>query len=320
MKKMNFLKIAFTLVLAMAITGTFAQSTDVPGAATDYATTGALTVMEGTTVPIYALPDNYFHPTYDADAAGTLTAGFSWYWTEPSGDIVFSNNNPDAVTFTNEDNYTTISGFTVAGTNPYTINALEIAPAAWGGCDDGAGQNIVVTVVAQPAATLGGTTSYNLCAGDAGLPADVTATITGGWQNYRLVWSLEIKTLTGAGADKDFYETDKATPIVLAPFLAEEYTTAAPEAVGGAGAHAITSVAGGYTVIDASSTVYTYTLVSVNDQASRFGEFIGKNGVEGTDDTFNYYPLVAADEVVTIRVNPTPTTGPIYHIVNTWSN
>jgi len=314
MKKMNFLKIAFTLVLAMAITGTFAQSTDVPGAATDYATTGALTVMEGTTVPIYALPDTYFHPSYDADVAGTLTAGFTWTWTDAdaTGDIVFSQNNA-------QDNYVTISGFTVAGTNPYTINALEVAPAAWGGCDDGLGQDIVVTVVAQPTAELNdgittGTASYNLCEGDAGLPAGVSATISEGWQNYRLVWTLEIKTLTSAGADKDFYDTDKTTTPVP---LAEEYTTAAPEAVGASGAHAITSVAGGYTVIDASATVYTYTLTSINDQASRFGQFIAKNGVEGTDDTFTYY---AIGETVTIRVNPTPTTGPIYHIVNTWSN
>ena len=58
MKRTNILKIAFTLVLAFVITGAFAQSTAVPGtAATDYAAVGAVTVMEGTTVPLYALPE-----------------------------------------------------------------------------------------------------------------------------------------------------------------------------------------------------------------------------------------------------------------------
>jgi hypothetical protein len=310
MKKMNFLRITLTLALAFILTGAFAQ-TDVPGVAADYATTGAVTVMEGTTVPIFAFPDTYFHPTYTPDGGAGLTAGFLWTWTDAdaTGDITFSQNGVN-------DNYVTISGFTVAGTNPYTINALEAAPLAWGGCDDGTGTDIVVTVVAQPAVTIGGTTSYNLCEGDGSLPAAVTATISGGWQNYRTVWSLEIKTLTGAGANKDFYDNDQTT---IGGPLAESFTTAAPDVALVSGANDITPGLG-WVVIDNSATVYTYTLVSVNDQASRFGQFIAKDGVEGTDDTFNYYPLVAANEVVTIRVNPTPTTGPIYHIINTWSN
>ncbi len=306
---MNFLRITLTLALAFVLTGAFAQ-TDVPGVAADYATTGAVTVMEGTTIPIYAEPDSYFHPTYTPDGGAGLTAGFLWTWTEQvTSDITFSQNGVN-------DNYVTISGQLVAN-SPYTINVVEAAPVAWGGCSD-AGTNIVVTVVDQPDAALTengtGGSPYNLCEGDANLPTAVTATITDGWQNYRLVWTLEIKTLTAAGADKDFYDTDKVTTPVA---LAEEYTTAAPDAVAASGAYAITSVAGGFTVIDASSTVYTYTLTSINDQASRFGQFIAKDGVEGTPDTFTYYAIA---ETVVVRVNPTPTTGPIYHIVNTWSN
>ena len=118
MKKMNILKIAFTLVLAFVITGAIAQSTDVPGTAADYATTGAQTVMVGTTVPLYASPDAYFHPSYDADVAASLTAGFTWTWTEQAtSDITFSQNGA-------EDNYVTISGM-VVGNSPYTINVLE---------------------------------------------------------------------------------------------------------------------------------------------------------------------------------------------------
>jgi hypothetical protein len=294
--------VAFTF----AAIGLFAQSTDVPGTAAQYDETVTTTyMMEGTTVPIYAEPDAYFHPSYDPDVAGSLTAGFTWTWTEGTATLTFSQNNA-------EDNYVAVSA-AAGDAGSYTVNVIENAPAAWGGCNDGVGTNLTVNVVAQPTATLGGTTSYNLCEGDAGLPAGVTATISDGWQNYRLVWTLEIKTLNADLTDKDFYDTDKTTTPVA---LAEEYTTAIPDAVAASGGHDITSVAGGYTVIDNSSTVYTYTLTSINDQASRFGEFIALGGVNGGADTFTYY---AIGETVTITVYPTPTTGPIFHIGNTWA-
>lgn len=313
MKKTNIFKIVMTLVLAFVVTGAFAQSTDVPGTATQYDETETTTyMMEGTTIPLYAEPDSYFHPTYDPDVAGTLTTGFTWTWDEGTGTLSFSQNNV-------EDNYVEVSA-DVGDAGSYTVNVLENAPAAWGGCNDGTGTDLTINVVEEPTATLDdgittGSASYNLCEGDGGIPAGVAADISAGWQNYRLVWTLEIKTLNADGTDKDFYDTDKTTTAVP---LAEEYTEAAPEDVAAAGAHDITSVAGGYTVIDGSSTVYTYTLTSINDQASRFGEFIGFTGdyAAPVPDDFTYY---AISETVSIQVNPTPTTGPIYHIDHTWS-
>ncbi len=209
MKKMNILKITLTLVLALAISGAFAQSSDVPGTAAQYDETVTITyMMEGTTVPLFAEPDGYFHPSYDPDVANSLNAaGFTWAWTEGTGTLGITQIDPT-------DNYVTVSAV-VGDAGSYTVNVIESAPAAWGGCNDGTGIDLTVNVVAQPDATLtengtGGPT-YNLCEGDANLPTAVTANITDGWQNYRLVWTLEIKTLTSAGADNDYYATDKLT-------------------------------------------------------------------------------------------------------------
>ena len=311
--KKNILKIAFTLVLAFVITGVFAQATDVPGDGADFATnwaaTGTVHMVEGGTIPLFAMPDPYFHPDYDNTGTPDYTlnaAGFTWVWTEATATLSITQSAP-------EDNYVTV-GAGVGDAGTYTVNVVETAPAGWGGCDDGTGTNASVVVHAVPAVTLGGTASYNLCEGDAGLPAAVTATISDGYQNYRLVWQLEIKTLNADGTDKDFYDTDKTTTPVA---LAESYTTAAPEAVAAAGAHAITSIGGGFTVIDNSATVYTYTLTSINDQASRNCDFITLGGNESVAANFTYY---ANAETVTVRVNPTPTTGPIYHINNGWAN
>ena len=316
MKREFNYRIIFAVAAFFVTAGLFAQSTNVPGTAAQYDETATTTyMMEGTTVPLYAEPDAYFHPSYDPDVANTLTAGFTWTWSDDAGgDLTYSQN--DA-----EDNYVEVTA-AAGSAGSYTVNVIENAPAAWGGCNDGTGTDLTLVVVEQPTATLTengtGGSPYNLCEGDADLPTAVTADISGGWQNYRLVWTLEIKTLTSAGADYEFYDSDKTTVLATAPAtdLAEEYTTAVPEDVAASGAHAITSVAGGFTVIDGRSTVYTYTLTSINDQASRFGQFIAKGGVEGTDDTFTYF---AIGETVTVRVNPTPTTGPIFHIDATWA-
>lgn len=317
MKRVFNMRTILTVAAFFATVGIFAQSTDVPGTAAQYDETATTTyMMEGTTVPLYAEPDAYFHPSYDPDVAGSLTAGFTWTWSDDAGvgDLTYSQN--DA-----QDNYVEVTA-AVGSAGSYTVNVLENAPAAWGGCNDGTGEDLTLVVVAQPDATLSedgtGGSPYNLCEGDGDLPTAVSADISDGWQNYRLVWTLEIKTLTSAGADNDYYDTDKTTVLATAPAsaYAEEYTTAVPEEVAASGAHAVTSVAGGFTVIDNSSTVYTYTLTSINDQASRFGEFIALGGVDGGAGTFTYY---AIGETVSIQVNPTPDTGPIYHIDGTWA-
>ena len=312
--KRNFkLRTVIVAAFTFATIGLFAQThdgTELPGLDTDYASGAVQTstyVVEGATIPVWATPDPYFHPSYDpSTSTETLTDGFTWTWGDVSAVLTFNQNNA-------QDNYVevTAGGAGTAGTYPITVT--ENAPAAWGGCS-GASTTIDVVVVAAPTATLGGDATYSLCEGDAGLPAAVTATISDGWQNYRLVWTLEIKTLNPDLTDKDFYDTDKTTTPVA---LAEEYTTAVPEAVAAAGAHDITSVAGGFTVIDASSTVYTYTLTSINDQASRFGNFIALDGDATDPSAFAYLGI---GETVSITVHPTPTTGPIFHIDAGWAN
>ncbi len=314
MKKMNFLKVLMTMVMAFAITGAYAQYTgsDITGDGADFATnweTSATTHMiEGTTVPLFAMPDPYFHPDYDNVAEDyTLNDdGFTWTWTEGTGTLTI---NQSAA----EDNYVTVSA-AAGDAGTYTVNVLESTPAGWGGCNDGTGQDIDVVVHATPTATLGGDATYEGCEGSTGAPAAIEANISDGWQNYRLVWTLEIKTLNADLTDKDFYDTDKTTAGVP---LAEEYTPGAPQAVAAAGPHNITSVAGGFTVIDNSTTVYTYSLTSINDQALRYGDFLGLSGSDADASSFTYN---AIGETVSVTVYPTPTTGPIYHINSTWAN
>ncbi len=314
---MNFLKITLTFVLALAASGAFAQASDVVGDgasfAANYETAGQATVgttyiMEGTTVPIFALPDTYFHPLYNntTEVYTLNAAGFTWVWTEATATLTITQPNGAS------DNYVTVAA-PAASAGAYTINVLETAPLAWGSCDDGAGEDITVNVVTAPDITLGGTSTNSYC--EASAPAAVNATISGGWLNYRAVWSLEIRTLNADGSLKNLYDNDQVT---IGGPLAESYTALNPDVALVTAANDITPVLG-FVVIDASATVYTYTMTSVNDQASRYGEFLAQLGVEGPNDGFVYYKSAAA-ETVTIRINPEPNTGPIYHINSAWSD
>ena len=323
MKKTNILKIAFTLVLAFVIMGAYAQThngTAVTGQANvaNYGNDGATYMVEGTTIPVYALPDATYHSDWDyATADWTLTDGFIWAWSEATTTLTFSQNNVS-------DNYVEITA-PAASAAAYTVQVTETAPAAYGGCT-GAATNLTVNVVVTPSATLGaldGTTD-SYCVGDGGIPATIPVTISDGWQNYRLVWTLEIATL-GTGLVKDeWFDTDMSSSLGGALAYAEEYTTAAPEAVAASGVHDIMSVAS-FTAIDpdgagpltAKPTVYTYTLTSINDQALRFGDFITLLGDDSDPSAFTYN---AIGETYSVQINPAPTTGPIYHIPTTWAN
>jgi len=321
MKKQNLLKLALVSIAMMVFTGAWAQTHDgtaIPGQANvaAYGNDGSVYMVEGTTIPLYALPDPVYHSAWDyTTATWTLTDGFIWIWSEATGTLTFSQNSA-------EDNYVAISS--VAGDaagSPYTVNVLERAPAAYGGCDDGVGTDITINVVTTPAITfsaLDGTTPQ-FCEG-VGLPADVIAVISGGWRNYRVAWSLEIATLAGSPLAKDFYYDDEngLNPAAGQKY-AQEYTEAVPATVAAAGDYNIMTV-GSFEVIDNKPTVYTYQLTSINDQALRFGNFIALAGDASVAGAFDYNAFTGATGTYTIQVNPAPTTGPIYHIPATWAN
>jgi hypothetical protein len=326
MKRNLKLRTLFVAAFAVATMGLFAQTNGgaaMPGAQADYVntTTQASTyITEGTTVPAYAVPDPYFHPLNDpwnATPVYTLTAGFTWVWTEGTATLTFGTNNAN-------DNYTTITA--PAGSSagsPYTVNVVETAPAAWGGCSD-AGIDLTVNVVTVPAlafsaALLGAPEAgtYEVCNSDiATLPA-VDIAVSGGWQNYWIAWSLEVKTVDALGATVATYAADKSTPAALAA----DYPTTAPYKVitAAAASNDITTVAD-YSIIGTNSTVYTYTITSINDRASRFGDFIGLDGDTTDESAFTYQAAGGAFQTVTITVHPTPTTGPIFHIDDAWAN
>ncbi len=313
-RELNF-RIIFAAAALFVTAGLFAQ-TPIPGwdngaGGDNYDNAGATWVTEGKTIPLYASPDAYYHPGYVPATGVGLTAGFVWNWT--------SADEPANITFGGAaDNYIEITGVNAGA---YTVSVAE--ESSWG-CADATPEVITINVVAVPAMAFDATSITSEDCEGGTFPAAIGVDVSGGYQNFRLAWTLEIKTLTAGGADEFWYDDEDGTGRVAAQKYAVEYTQLAPEPVAASGNHAITTVTAFNAInngtIDAT-TVYTYSLNGLNDHASRWGDFLtlaAGAGVNGAaPDDFVYYDL--GPETITMTVHPTPTTGPIFHIDATWA-
>ena len=322
MKRNLKLRTVIVAVFTFATIGLFAQTNGgvaLPGAQADYANTttqGTTYITEGMTIPAYAVPDPYFHPDNDPwGGTPDLTAGFTWVWSVVPAGLTFGTNNAN-------DNYTTITAPDGTAGSNYTVTVIETAPAAWGGCSD-AGIDLDVNVVdtATISFVAGILTApegdtVEICNSDIALLPAVEVDVAEGWQAYWIAWSLQVKTLAADGSDLVTYAADKSTPAALA---ADYPTTAPDKSVNAAATVDITTVAD-FGIIGTNTTVYRYTITSINDRSSRFGDFIGLDGDTTDESAFTYNNADGAFTTYTVMVHPTPTTGPIFHIGDAWAN
>jgi len=288
------------------------------------ATVNIDSVSVGSTNGYYIMPDTYYHPNYNGANSWTLTAGFTWTWDVTAGAIA---NDAD-----NADNYVEVE-FPSTGT--YVLAGRETSPAAYGACSS---EDTTITVEVLDTASFsviagGGYISANteVCEGDATLSNLLGINIAdnaGNGANYNLQWSLTIYTLQADHTTPvNYYNTDESTN-VGAGNPAISYTAAAPAAIANPGVYDLTHVNDGeFSAIGGASTVYEYTVTSINDRFSRKSEYLsllaangGTPGFATTPDDFTYYGAGDEEFTITITVNPAPVTGPIYHIPNNWAN
>lgn len=301
MKKTNILKIAFTLVMAFAITGVFAQANAdyESNVSTDYVTINK-------SMPYFAEPDALFSPSFDATVSLTANVNttFAWTYTAPGVGV--------AVEDVNTNNYVEVT-FNELGT--WTVDAEE----TYASCT-GAAVSQAVEVVAAPDIhdfdffenTLGitsGGAAYEYC-GNQAAPVNVTVAFNG-FPNFQLDWILAVEEIDGVGATV-------ANPNNNAALV--DYT-GTPQVLGG-GNTLVRVVPSADLVMEARTftmiqnvvpadvrTKYTYTINGTTDNISRKSDYLGAaTWYDNGGYTFE------------IIVNPAPVTGPIYHILNTQGN
>jgi len=318
MKKSTLLKMALTLAGAFVFVGANAQtplqyviydSTAVAPANIDYVTVGSK-------LGYYVDPDPVYHPDYDTD--GSLTGGFTWTWATAST----SANTPTYSGALN--NYVEI---TYPDLGNYKILVRENAPAAYGGCTGG-WIALNVTAVDAPTAQFTNTGSTNTCGnlGATNIVVQITENVPASLAAYAFTVNETVELLDG---DDNVVYTSTATTAAYAFTTAAKFKSTHAAWGGSQPDYTLTFSRNlnvlTWAVADGGDnkqyrTKYTYELITpaaatagtgIVSAISQKSEFL--NTGEITAHAFSgTNPLVYI-------VNPNPTTGPIYHIPNTYA-
>ncbi len=357
MKKSTLLKLAFLFVAILTIGRANAQVADAaysqynPLAAApanvDYVTlkTG------GTTMGYYALPDPAYH-TYTGPG-WALTAGFVWDWTIPTNPGAATVTYPVPLVPGPGNKPANYVEITYPATGNYVVNVKEHAPAAFGGCVDATGKDINVTVVAAPtgAATInpGGAwnvitanSAYQIC-GDQGaqtLTVTFNEAVPLALAGFSFAVASKVETIDGSDAVidiktpyaivQDFTATTggrlKAGQVGALPSAA--LTAGNPTSTFTFNTPALTVLTKGATTTLAR-TKYTYRFVQTGTASNSAAILAAANtfrtAISQKSDFLaaapTYFTFAAtgnATNEIYFIVNPTPVTGPIYHISNTY--
>jgi hypothetical protein len=320
MKRKSLLRTGLGVAIAMfVVNGLFAQVQNADYLlydANETAPTAIDSVTTGTTTGLYAMPDTYYHPNYNAGGGWTLTANFTWNWSfnGASGGSTINDADPN-------DNYVEIDWGAVSGVTPYEVNVYEEASPAYGGCS-GDITVLNVAVVAEPTVTFSadnpGTiigADLNVCEGDARLADIVQAALTG-FYTFQLDWDLEIATLDASMAKDEYFAIDYTSLGAVQAYAIQNQGSDGSQTTGIATAtYDLTVPTGGFLVQNSKSTVFTYDIRGVNDRISRKSDYL--TNAAAALDSWSWYDTGV--ETIVITVNPAPDTGPIYHIPNNWN-
>lgn len=292
------------------------NGTTVPGAGANYVSGDVQTEMwmtVGTTVPAYAQPDPYYHPNYDpAGGNYTLTDGFTWTWTEtPTGTGVLTITQNAA-----NDNYVT---FSTPDVDDYAITVAEGSAL----CTDATPSTLTLHAIAAPTAQFGTAGDSTTC-GNLGVQAvalNITEAVTAPMNTYALSVVMTVDTFD--------YATNAWVNIAASTSTEIDWTLAAKGTPNGGATpnfvHTFNTPA--IDLVNNRRTRYLFTLGDPSDytgagagmasNVSQNSDYIAIAGGSVAANT-TLYGFGAAD-VMGWVVNPTPATGPIYHISNAWA-
>ena len=320
MRKQNLLKLAFTMLAMVIMTGAMAQVAN-----DDYeeATVGASAITmqtENTTVGLYAEPDASYNPNY-VTPNWELNPNAVWTWTH-TGLTATGNSGTPA-------NYVELGG---AAAGNYPVKVVESNSSLPGTCVD-AGTNHTIVFLPEP----------TMVVGDG---ANAFGAVCGPLNNHKVTFNIEAATLANDAVSIQWRLTEyevtidggTGNPVIGAVaagptvYLWDKLFATSPQTIGGE-SWALTDdgsfnadgvAAPALSALELSMTrdytnagtkiayLYRWEIATANndgvsDRISRKSQYIDKeSGIYGTDGTIDIYIVNA------------PTTGPIYHIPNSY--
>jgi len=322
MRTKNLLKLAFTMMAMVVMTGAMAQvaNSDYDKYSDDLQNPTEVsyyTLRTGgsTIIGLYAEPDPVYHGSYNEAGSWALTANFVWNWTASGGMAI---NKPATMPA----NYVEI---TLTGTTDYDITVAEQASAAYGNCVDASPTEFVARVIAPPTATITTADATDFCGNQAAQAI-----------NIRIVENIPDELATYAFAVQELVETIDENGNSISTISTNNtfvnFTMATKGvADGGAGWTAASPNfdydfnSSALTLSGTNRTRYTYTLLKAADAPAAAAQGIISAITEKSDYVHvnrysaDYLTYAFTDNNVVFIVNPAPVTGPIYHIPNNYA-
>lgn len=285
MKKMNFLKIAFTVVLAVSFGVAFGQ--EIEGGAGVRLTVDE-TVDQYVTVnkamPYHVMPDIYFNPGYTSGGGWAVLSDFAWSFSV------------DPASFTISDPAVINPDVTIGTVGDFVLNVVETSAD---GCA-GTTTSLNIHVLAAPDMNFSVADIVDNC-GPLAAQNVLFNIVDNSATDYLVDWTYDVDELAA----------DKSTLLDERVDLDATNTDDAFAANG----NGLTLVNQAFPVLNNRVTRYTFTLTGINDAVSRVSDYVAPNGRAWPIATFTDYASTGTS-TWTVTVLPAPTTGPIYHIAN----
>jgi len=297
------------LNLALVILATFMFASANAQILTNYSEDEATAMYQtaGRTFRLYVMPDPIYSPSYNAATNANLGADSQWRFVfaglTATGPVV--SNVPVAqnwVEFTNP----TVGVYTVDVTERNTLI----------GCEDATPRTTTINVVAAPLATCPTADNTTFCGDQLAQPIvlNITENVPNALAAYAFSVEEEVQQIDGSGAPI-------GGPSVNSTFV--DFTLAAkakhPANLGGATPNfTYTFNSSPLKVLGGNRTRYTYTFKKASDAGA-----VADGIISAVSQKSDYiqgltsYPFT--DNKVIFIVNPTPVTGPVYHIPNAFN-
>ena len=297
------------LNLALAFIATFMFASANAQILTDYSQdeTEQMYQTAGRTFRLYVLPDPIYSPSYNASTNSNLGTNSEWRF-------VFAGLTASAPVVSN----TPVAQNWVEFTNPavgdYTVDVTERNTLI--GCEDATPRTTTIHVIAAPTATCPTADATAFCGDQAA--QSITLNITENVPNTLAAYAFSVEEVVDEIDGSGIVITNVSTNSTFVNFTLAAKAKHPANLGGSTPNFTYTFNSSALTISNNNRTRYTYTFKKASD-AGAVADGIISAISQKSDYIQGLTSYAFTDNQVVFIVNPTPVTGPVYHIPNAFN-